>query len=112
MGEVVIVSVPSVVAVSDGSPGAVEVESTANTVVEVGYAQPAGDGSGSAAGYFSQQFMVANTTFTVNHNLGQFPAVTFVNTFGVVLYGDVIYLNDNSFTITFTAAESGTVYCN
>lgn len=114
MGEVVEVAVPSVIAITQDDMSVIEVETSAQTVVEVGYSQPGGGGSGPSggAGYFAQQFQAANTFFTVNHNLNQFPAVVFVNNGGEPVQGDIDYVNANTVTITFTAAESGWVYCN
>lgn len=113
MGEVVEVAVPSVIAITEDDTSVIEIETSAQTVIEVGYSQPGGGGSGgSGAGYFAQQFQIANTFFTVHHNLNQFPVVVFVNSAGEPIQGDVDYVNANTVTITFTAAESGWVYCN
>lgn len=114
MGEVVEVAVPSVIAITQDDMSVIEVETSAQTVIEVGYSQPGGGGSGPSggAGYYAQQFQIPSATFIVNHNLGQFPAVVFVNSSGIELIGDVTYNNANTLTLTFSAAESGWVYCN
>lgn len=112
VSEVVEITNTSAFAVADIDTQVVET-SGGIYAVEVGYSQPGGSSGGSGgAGYYAEQFQVANTTFTVNHNLGQFPAVTFVDSAGQPIQGDVDYVNANTVTITFTAAESGWVYCN
>jgi hypothetical protein len=112
MPEIIEISNSSSFAVADVEQEVIET-SGGTFAVEVGYSQPAnGSTVAGGAGYFAQQFQNPATVFTVQHNLGQFPAVTFVNTFNQVVIGEVDYVNDNQLTITFTAAESGTVYCN
>jgi hypothetical protein len=60
---------------------------------------------------FSQGFQVAALSFDVNHNLGFYPAVVFVDTAGGVCIGDISYVDANNLTITFSSEISGTVYC-
>jgi hypothetical protein len=53
----------------------------------------------------------ATTTWSVQHNLGIRPGgVTVVDSADNVVFGDVLYVNDNSLTITFSAAFGGKVY--
>lgn len=53
----------------------------------------------------------ATTTWTVNHNLGSRPGgVTVVDSGENIVFGDVLYVNDNSLTITFSSAFGGKVY--
>jgi hypothetical protein len=53
----------------------------------------------------------ATSTWTVNHNLGIRPGgVTVVDSGENVVFGDVLYANDNSLTITFSSAFGGKVY--
>ena len=53
-----------------------------------------------------------NFTNTVTHNLNKFPSVTVVDSGGSHIVGDVQHINENSFTITFTASFSAKVYAN
>ena len=69
---------------------------------------PAGSG---ASGNYTHNQAVPSTVWTVNHNLGFFPA-------GVMVYdstdrqfiGDVEHINTNTLTITFAAGFSGVAY--
>lgn len=53
----------------------------------------------------------ATNTWSVNHNLGVHPGgVTVVDSGDNIVYGDVLYVNDNTLTITFSSAFGGKVY--
>lgn len=54
----------------------------------------------------------AATVWTVNHNLGRFPAVSVVDSAGSVVIGDVTYVSVNTLTVAFSAPFSGNVYCS
>ena len=51
-------------------------------------------------------------TWTITHDLDKFPSVSVVDSANEIVYGDVIYTNTNSLTVTFTAAFSGKAYLN
>jgi hypothetical protein len=51
-------------------------------------------------------------TWSVTHNLGKKPSVTVVDSADTVLYGAVLYTNNNSLTITLSAPTSGKAYMN
>lgn len=53
---------------------------------------------------------VSASTWTVNHNLGFYPAVTVVDSGENVVIGDVTYTSVNSLSISFTAAFGGKAY--
>ena len=53
-----------------------------------------------------------NFTQTITHNLNKFPSVTVVDSGGSHIVGDVQHINENSFTITFTASFQAKVYAN
>lgn len=55
---------------------------------------------------------VASALWTVNHGMGKRPSVTVVDSGLTVVIGDVVYVNDNSLTITFSTSFSGKAYCN
>ncbi len=53
----------------------------------------------------------ASTMWTVNHNLGVKPGgVTVVDSGDTVVYGNVVYTNLNTLTISFAAAFGGKAY--
>lgn len=61
---------------------------------------------------------LASTTWTINHNLGKFPAVSIKFSSSDEVYSNVgafagvTYTNENSITINLAAAESGFAYLN
>jgi hypothetical protein len=59
---------------------------------------------------------VAQTVWTVPHNLGGYPNVTAAQLSGVddweVIEGDVLYLDANTIQLTFSAAVSGRAFCS
>ena len=48
----------------------------------------------------------------IPHNLNKFPSVTVVDSGGSHIVGDVQHINENLFTITFTASFKAKVYAN
>jgi hypothetical protein len=54
----------------------------------------------------------AATSWTITHNLGEFPSVTVVDSGGSVCMGDITYNSANQLTLSFGAAFSGTAYLN
>jgi len=52
------------------------------------------------------------TSWSITHNLGKFPSVSVVDSANTQVIGEVDYIDDNSLTITFTAAFSGKAYLN
>lgn len=53
----------------------------------------------------------ATNTWLVNHDLGSRPGgVTVVDSADNVVFGDVLYVDDNNLTITFSASFGGKVY--
>lgn len=55
---------------------------------------------------------VPSALWTINHNLGKYPAVTVVNINNVVLYGNTTYIDENNLQIDFSAGFSGKAYIN
>jgi len=53
-----------------------------------------------------------SATWTITHNLGKFPSVSVVDSANTVVYGNIDYINENSLTITFSAAFGGKAYMN
>ena len=56
--------------------------------------------------------LVASSSWTVSHGLAKFPSVTVVDDGDNVIYGDVVYTNQNELTINFTSSVSGKAYIN
>ncbi len=52
------------------------------------------------------------TTWTITHNLNCRPSVTAIDSSGTVVNGRIQYLDDNSLTISFSAAFNGEAYLN
>ena len=61
--------------------------------------------------YFAQVFTSA-TTVAVAHNLAKYPSVTVLDSALTECEGQVVYIDNNNLTITFSASFSGTVTCN
>lgn len=53
---------------------------------------------------------VAATTWVIAHGLNSFPAVLAIDTGNEQVFGEVVYANDDSLTITFAAPTSGVAY--
>ena len=51
-------------------------------------------------------------TWEIVHALNRLPSVTVVDSGGNVVMGDIIYIDENSLSISFTVAFSGKVYLN
>lgn len=73
---------------------------------------PAGPPGPAGGGTFDYEQMVPATVWTINHNLGRYPAVTVTDYSGSVVYGDVHYVNTNEVTITFSGSQGGYVHCS
>lgn len=54
----------------------------------------------------------ASSIWVVDHQMGRYPSVTVVDSAGTMVFGEVVYDNENQVTITFTAAFSGKAYLN
>lgn len=52
------------------------------------------------------------TSYTVNHNLGKYPAVTVIDSAGDEVIGGVEYLDQDTLRVVFSAPLSGRVTCN
>ena len=66
----------------------------------------------SADKHFTFTQSTATNTWNITHNLGKFPSVSVVDSGDTVVYGDIDYIDNNSLTITFSAAFSGKAYMN
>jgi len=55
---------------------------------------------------------VPSATWTIQHNMNKLPAVSAVNNNNMVVYGNVVYVDNNNLTITFSGGFSGKAYLN
>tara|TARA_R110000764_G_C10882879_1_gene369311 strand:+ start:21 stop:743 length:723 start_codon:yes stop_codon:yes gene_type:complete len=53
-----------------------------------------------------------STTWTVNHNLNKYPAVSILDTAGTEVYGQIDYVSLTQVVITFVLPVAGRVTCN
>ena len=68
-------------------------------------------GGGSDAHFvFSQE--TVSSTWTVEHNLNKYPAVTVVDSGDNVLYTEIEYIDKNTLEVRFEASTSGKAYMN
>lgn len=90
-----------------------------NSVIEMIYTSPGpkgeqgpkGDPGPASPVYIHYQDLPANQ-WTVMHNLNKFPSVSIVDSGGSNVFGDIVYINDTTLTITFSTVFSGKAYCN
>lgn len=68
-----------------------------------------GGGTGGPVAYVHSQGP-PSASWAVSHNLGWFPNVTVVDSGGSEVEGNVGYIDQNSLTLTFSAAFSGIAY--
>ena len=68
-------------------------------------------GSAGGASYTHDQ-MVPATVWYATHNLGRHPSVVVVDSSGRQVEGDVVYVDANHVTITFSAPFAGIAYFN
>lgn len=52
----------------------------------------------------------SSSTWTINHNLGYYPAVSVVDSGGNVVIGDVNYISINAVSVSFNASFGGKAY--
>lgn len=83
-------------------PAAVTITGTAPNQV-LNFVLPVG------SSYIHNQ-IVSSTTWTINHNLGFFPAVSVVDSGGNYVIGDVTYVSQNVVTVSFSSSFGGKAY--
>lgn len=67
-------------------------------------------GAADAHFVFSQE--TVSSTWTVEHNLNKYPAVTIVDSGDNVLYTEIEYIDKNTLEVRFEASTSGKAYMN
>lgn len=95
----------------------VEIPETIVTVLTVGEQGPQGirgepgpPGDGDLNYVHTQSS--ASSLWSVAHNLGKFPSVTVIDSGNNVVFGDVVYVDLNNITISFSAGFGGKAYIN
>lgn len=59
---------------------------------------------------YTHNQITSSTTWTINHNLGFFPAVSVVDSGGNYVIGDVTYVSQNVVTVSFSSSFGGKAY--
>jgi len=77
---------------------------------EDGEQGPPGDPGSSESFNYTHDQGVPSTTWNINHDLNGFPNVTVVDSAGTQVEGNVVYVDANNMTISFSAAFSGKAY--
>lgn len=62
--------------------------------------------------HFTHTQVSASSSWTVTHNLDKFPSVTVIDSGNNKVIGDIHYIDQDTLTISFTAAFSGVAYLN
>lgn len=62
------------------------------------------------AGSYIHNQIASSSTWTINHNLGYYPAVSVVDSGGNHVIGDVTYVSQNVVTVSFNASFGGKAY--
>lgn len=79
--------------------------------MEVGIQGPAGPQGASGDSHFEQSF-TNQSSVTVTHNLGKYPAVEVIDSANDGVVGNVKHNSKNELTVTFASSFSGIVICN
>ena len=57
-------------------------------------------------------FSQNHNVWLVSHNLGSYPAIITVDTTGIRMYGEELYLDSNNIQVSFSNPENGVAYIN
>lgn len=60
--------------------------------------------------YYNHTQNTPSSVWTINHNLGIYPQVSVVEFGGENVIGDVVYVNTNQITVSFSVSISGYAY--
>ena len=55
---------------------------------------------------------IPSNIWEIQHNLNKYPSVSIVDSAGSIVIGDVLYVDENFITITFSGGFSGKAYLN
>lgn len=78
-----------------------------NLVTAINELAARGSGGSSSGVAFTHLQSVADTVWTINHNLGMRPAVTILDTGGNEVEADVVHLSSNQLVIRFAIPVAG-----
>lgn len=67
---------------------------------------------GSPNSSFAYNQSTPATTWNITHNLNKYPSVVTIDSTGITVTGTVSYIDQNTLTITFSAAIAGNAYLN
>ena len=63
-----------------------------------------------SGGAYTHDQMTPGTVWSITHNLGFFPNVMTFDSAGTQIIGDVVHIDKNSMTITFSHSNAGKAY--
>ena len=116
-GSQVIITGPdaTLVVLTGADPSVEVVPSQTTKVVATGSIGPRGEpgvpgAPGAVGGQYVHTQNLASTTWTIVHNLNMHPNVTVVDSANTEVVGMVHYDDENTVTLTFSAAFSGYAY--
>lgn len=123
MSEVVVVTTDQQIVVAEETGHVVAVTPEHVAVVataEQGVPGPSGEKGdqgdqgipGLSGANFIHEQAVAAASWTIDHMLNRFPAITVVDSAGSVVYGDEVYLDPNRVRLDFGVPFSGKAYLN
>ena len=108
--DVVTVDVPKTVVVSDNEIQVVEVAAQDEIVSVISIAEQGPVGP--AAETYIHNQASASATWTITHNLDQYPSVTVVDSAGSVVIGNIFYASEDQIVISFSGSFAGKAYLN
>lgn len=73
---------------------------------------PGAPGPSGDLSYAFTQSLASASWGPINHALGKFPSVTVVDSANSVVFGNIVYIDENNVTLEFSAPFSGTAYLN
>ncbi len=62
--------------------------------------------------YYRHVQTLADAEWEIAHDLGRHPTIQIVDTSGRIVHGDVVHVDMDNATATFSAAFSGEAYCS
>ena len=99
------------------SGGGTTISGVTTTTSSVAIKQPSinvsvGGVVGGTDAHFVFRQETVSSTWTVEHNLDKYPAVTVVDSGDNVLYTEIEYIDKNTLEVRFEASTSGKAYMN
>ena len=101
----------NIVIVSPDTPNIVEVIESNNIVEILNESTVPGSGSGTDAHFYHTQ-SVSSASWTIQHNLGKYPAVQVLDSSKKLVIGEVTHIDVNNLTISFKGAFKGSATLN